>query len=220
MRRRVAPASDAFPPVEVLAADAPSVPEDVVAIGPTRRYPRLARVAGRVPRRVVTLVGGAAVVVLVAIQVVHRDTVPSAAPVLPPSPLIAAACQSGSCLAEYAAPTDVAEVRNVLDSDYTVTGLLTRDPHGVLRQIQIVAADGVHVLTVRAAQADRAASSWAAPLSRIQRADLEWTVIRTILVSRTGHARWLIEVRTAGPIGSLRLLAAALALSRDDGLVR
>jgi hypothetical protein len=217
MRRRRLPTSNAFEPIEVVAVDAPAVSDDVVDIGPTHRYPRLARLAGRVPRRLATVVGGLALAVLVAAQLMHRDAAP--APVLPPSPLLAAACESGACLAEYAGTTDVTDVRNALDRQYTVTGLLTRDPRGVLRQIQIVAGDGIHVLTVRGAQADRVPTSWRAPLTRTRRDDFEWTVTRSVLTSRATHVRWLVEVRTAGPVNSARLLAAASTLSTDAGLV-
>ncbi len=165
---------------------------------------------------------GLAVVVVAVAAAVQLMNLPVAAPVpVPAAPLVARECQYGTCRVEFTLAAQLTSVHRALDEAYIVNGQRTRDPRGVLRQIQVIASDGVHVLTVRAARIDRVPTSWAAPMNHTTRDSFEWTVTRSVVIRQDGEARarWLVEVRTGGPVGSSDLLHAATTLSSDAALV-
>jgi hypothetical protein len=201
-----------------------AVQDDIVQFSPGRlgraasavrdRMPRwLPRLAGPHTRKIAIALLLVGVVVLAVVQLARPRSSPQ--PLVQTSPLVADACRTGECRIDSARDADLGQIRGVLGTDYSVTGLRMFDPVGTLRQVQFVATDGLSVLTITAAQNDQVPKGWSLPGSLIDRDGLGFTVVRSV-VAAVGDRRWLVEVRALGPVGSHVLTAASDVIAKSD----
>lgn len=171
-------------------------------------------------RLVGTTLVGLALGVAIALQ--FRAPAPGRASVLPTSPLTAAECVTGRCTAAGATAQDLTTVRTALGPAYAVSGLRISDPHGVLREIEIVASDGERTMTIHAARAASVPKEWRAErqTNPMPAQPAELLIIRSVLVSPRDRAKWAVEIQAASPRSAPDLGAAAHRLAAQPDLVR